>query len=64
VLLVSYQNPEKFSNKKIIIMKRKTLLPLLFFILLTNTAFAQITSQKIDSLMEDALAKFKWLEQQ
>jgi hypothetical protein len=25
----------------------------------TNTGFAQITSQKIDSLMEDALAKFK-----
>jgi hypothetical protein len=40
-------------------MKKKTLLPLLFlYSFATNTAL-KITSQKIDSLMEDALAKFK-----
>jgi CubicO group peptidase (beta-lactamase class C family) len=40
--------------------KRTTLLTLIFFILFTSaTAFAQITSQKIDLLMEDALVKFK-----
>jgi hypothetical protein len=63
-LLVT-KTPENFSNKKIIIMKKETLLPLLFFYsFATNTGFAQITSQKIDSLMEDALAKFKVAEQQ
>jgi CubicO group peptidase (beta-lactamase class C family) len=40
--------------------KRITLLALIFFILFASTtAFAQVTSQKIDSLMEDALVKFK-----
>jgi CubicO group peptidase (beta-lactamase class C family) len=40
--------------------KRTTLLTLIFFILFTSAAaFAQITSQKIDLLMEDALVKFK-----
>jgi hypothetical protein len=40
-------------------MKKRITLPLLFYSFATNTGFAQITSQKIDSLMEDALAKFK-----
>ncbi|HEU4788071.1 MAG TPA: serine hydrolase domain-containing protein, partial [Flavobacterium sp.] len=40
--------------------KRFTLLELIFFILFASTtAFAQVTSQKIDLLMEDALVKFK-----
>lgn len=40
--------------------KRNTLSTLIIFILFVGTTgFAQITSQKIDSLMEDALAKFK-----
>lgn len=48
-------------NQSIIIMKKKsTLLTSLLFILFVSTStFAQLSSQKIDALMEDALTKFK-----
>lgn len=35
------------------------LLTLLFILLVATTTFAQVTSQKVDALMEDALVKFK-----
>jgi hypothetical protein len=44
--------------------KRKNSFTITLCIFFATTAFAQITSQKIDSLMEDALAKFKVAEQQ
>lgn len=40
-------------------MKKGTTLLTLFILLVSIPAFAQLTSQKIDALMEDALVKFK-----
>ncbi len=40
-------------------MKKRTTLLTLFILLVSIPTFAQLTSQKIDALMEDALVKFK-----